>query len=187
MAGTEFTVRRKILTLMGAKFHIYNAEGNLLGFCKQKAFKLKEDLRIYTDESMSEELLKIGARAVIDISARYDVIDSRESQKIGSLRRRGLKSMLRDEWEVAGADDVAVGTIQEDSMLMALVRRTLGSWVPQSFELKSSDGRTFAHYRTHFNPFVHRMTVKVLPECPVHAFLVLASAVLLVAIEGRQK
>ena len=36
MAETQFTIRRKVFTFLGAKFHIYNAEGGLLGFCKQK-------------------------------------------------------------------------------------------------------------------------------------------------------
>jgi hypothetical protein len=43
MSQTQFTIRRKVLTLLGAKFHIYNAQGDLIGFSRQKAFKLKED------------------------------------------------------------------------------------------------------------------------------------------------
>lgn len=187
MAATQFTIRRKILTILGAKFHIYNADGGLMGFCKQKAFKLKEDIRIYTDESTSDERMAILARSVIDFSAAYDVIDSRQQQKVGALRRRGLSSLFRDEWHVLDEEDAQIGTIREDSMLMAMLRRFLSNWIPQKFHLTDASGRTLAELRTHFNPFVHKMTVNVYPDCPLNPLLVLAAGVLMMAIEGRQE
>ena len=187
MAATQFTIRRKLLTILGAKFHIYNAEGGLLGFCNQKAFKLKEDIRIYSDETMSDERIAILARSVIDFGAAYDVIDSREQRKVGALRRKGLKSMLRDEWQILDENETAVGTLREDSMAMALLRRFLSNLIPQSFHLVDNSGKTLAELRTHFNPFVHKMTVSVYPDCPLNPLLVLAGGVLLMAIEGRQE
>jgi len=58
----SYTIRRKILTVFGAKFHVYREDGSVAGFSHQKAFKLKEDIRLYTDESMAEELMSIKAR-----------------------------------------------------------------------------------------------------------------------------
>lgn len=186
MAGTEYTIRRKVFTFLGAKFHIYDAQGGLIGFCKQKAFKLKEDIRIYTDETMSEERLTIGARKAIDFSAAYDVIETQSGTKIGALKRKGMKSILRDSWIVMDENDQEIGALSEDSMGMALLRRFLSNLIPQKFSLKTSDGNEYATFRTHFNPFVHRMTVNVLPDCPINPLLILAAGVLLVAIEGRQ-
>jgi hypothetical protein len=184
--ATEFTIRRKILTVFGAKFHIYNAAGNLLGFCKQKAFRLKEDIRVYSDETMSDERLVIKARSAIDFSAAYDVVDSREQRKIGALRRKGFKSMFRDEWQVLDENDHEVGTIREDNAWMALFRRYLSNLIPQSFHLQDLQGQDLATFKTHFNPFVHRMTVSVFPDGPLDAMLILAAGILLVAVEGRQ-
>jgi hypothetical protein len=185
--GVEFTIRRKVLTLLGAKFHIYDADEKLIGFCKQKAFKLKEDIRLYTDESMAEERLVIRARNVIDFSAAYDVVDSKRDKKVGALQRRGFKSMLRDEWVVLDESDGELGTVKEDSMGMALVRRFVLNILPQKFTLTDRDGNELARFRTHFNPFVHRMTVTVFPGTPINPYLILAGGVLLVAIEGRQQ
>lgn len=187
MAETQFVIRRKILTLLGAKFHIYRPDGTLVGFCSQKAFKLKEDIRVYTDESMEEELLAIHARSVIDFSAAYDVTDTRKDVKAGTLQRRGLRSMFRDQWMVLDENEQQVGSVQEDSTVMALLRRFLSNLIPQTFHLTENTGRQLAEFRTHFNPFVHRMTVTVYPECPVNPLLVLAGGILLVAIEGRQQ
>jgi uncharacterized protein YxjI len=186
-SGKTYTIRRKVFTLLGAKFHIYNEAGDLIGFSKQKAFKLKEDIRIYTDESMSDERLVISARSILDFSAAYDVIDSRSGESVGVLRRKGWSSIFRDSWEVLDEDERPVGKIQEDSAFLALIRRFLTNLVPQSFHLEAEDGEEYATFKTHFNPFVHRMTVTVRPDCPVRPMLLLAAGVLLVAIEGRQQ
>ncbi len=186
--ATEYTIRRKVFTLMGAKFHIYNREGALVGFSKQKAFKLKEDIRVYTDESMNTPLLSIAARSIIDFSAAYDVTDAKTNQKVGALRRKGMSSIIRDEWDLLDVHDNPISKLREDSTQLALVRRfvPLGNMVPQHYVL-GDDTHQFVDMRTHFNPFIHRMTVSVNADCPFHPLLVLAGAILLVAIEGRQQ
>jgi len=185
----EYMIRRKILTIFGAKFHIYNNNGELIGFSKQKAFKLKEDIKIYTDESMATPLVSINARSVIDFSASYDVTNSSTGEKYGALQRKGFSSIIRDSWMFLDTNDESVGTLQEDSAGMAIVRRfvPLGNMFPQKFTLTGNDGIPLAAFRTHFNPFVHRMTVSVFAGCPLSPQLVLAGGVLLLAIEGRQK
>ena len=90
----KYLIRRKVFNIGGAKFHIYNEEGEMVLFCKQKAFKLKEDIRLYTNENMDEEIITIHARSAIDFSATYDVIDSKSNTKIGALKRKGMKSMF---------------------------------------------------------------------------------------------
>ena len=190
MAAVEYTIRRKVFTFAGAKFHIYDASGNLIGFSKQKAFKLKEDIRVYRDESMQQELLVISARSIIDFSAAYDVKDPKSGRRLGVLKRSGLASMFRDKWLVFDEDENQIGTIEEDSVFLALIRRTVelaASLIPQGYSLKGTDGVEYARYRTHMNPFVYRLTVTVLENCPLDQSVPLAAGILLVAIEGRQK
>ena len=183
----EFTIRRKVLSLFGAKFHIYKQDGGLLGYCRQKAFKLKEDIRIYTDETMQTEKVAITARAIVDFSAAYDVIESQTQQKLGTLQRKGFSSLFRDTWVVLDATGAEIGKIQEDSSLLAFVRRFAGgALIPQTFHLYDATKSELARFKTHFNPFVHKMTVSVYPNAPVNPLLVLSAGVLLVAIEGRQ-
>ena len=99
----NYTIRRQVFKFFGAGFDIYGSTGEMIGHCHQKAFKLKEDLRIYTDKTKSEELLVITTPKVIDFSAKYDVkLPTGES--IGAIQRKGLKSMLRDTWLVFNAE-----------------------------------------------------------------------------------
>src|SRR5690349_19157229 len=96
----EYTIRRKVFTLLGAKFHIYDPQGKLVGFSQQKAFKLKEDIRVYADEAKTDERLIILARQIVDFGAAYDVIDAKTQQKVGALKRKGWTSIVRDSWIV---------------------------------------------------------------------------------------
>jgi hypothetical protein len=187
MPDIEYTIRRKVLTIFGAKFHIYDANNKLLGFSEQKAFKLKEDIRVYTDESKTDERVVIKARSIIDFGAAYDVYDSKQQKKVGALKRKGWSSLVRDSWVVMDADDREIGKIQEDSMAMALIRRFLSNLIPQKYHLSDNEGAELAAFRQHFNPFIFRLTVTIYDGCPVSPLLVLAAGVLLVAIEGRQE
>ncbi|MCY2950700.1 MAG: hypothetical protein NTU53_01835 [Planctomycetota bacterium] len=184
---SQYTVRRKIFKIFGGAFHVYDPMGRIVGYSKMAAFKLKEDIRLYADESMRTELLVIQARQVIDFSAAYDVYDPAQRAKIGVLRRRGFKSLLKDEWEILNADDQQIGTVQEDSWLMATLRRFLTNLIPQSYHI-DVQGAPVAIIRQNFNPFVLKLNVDLTQDARqlLDRRLALAATILLAAIEGRQ-
>lgn len=185
---TNYVVRRKVLKLFGGAFHIYGPSGELVMYSRMKAFKLKEDIRLFTGEDMQTELLRIEARQIIDFAACYDVVDAQSGEKVGALRRKGFKSLLRDEWRILDAEGRELGTIQEDSMLLATIRRFLINLIPQRFTAEFQ-GVPVCRYRQHFNPFVLKISVDFSPDTDgvFDKRLGLAAAVLLCAIEGRQQ
>ena len=89
--------------------------GQLVLYSEQKAFKLREDIRLYSDETKAEELITISARSIIDFSAAYDVVDATTGERVGALRRKGLSSILRDEWLILDVDEIELGRINECS------------------------------------------------------------------------
>ncbi len=185
----RYTIRKKVFKLVGAGFHIYGSDGELVGYCKQKAFKLKEDLRIFTDESLSQELMRIHTPHVIDISAVYHVHLAPEGH-LGSYRRHGGKSFFRDTWSVLNPEGDTIAQIKEDSAVKALLRRlheVIAMFIPQTYTLDSIDGTPIARYRTHANPFVYRLGVTIVQEDEaLDDLLILAGGCLLSAIEGRR-
>lgn len=182
-----YTVRRKIFKLLGAAFHIYDPQGNVAFYSKQKAFKLKEDIRVYTSEDMLTEVLTIKAKNIIDFSAAYDIFDPTTQTKVGVLKRKGMKSILKDEWIIMDANENQIGLIQEDSMMLALVRRFLTNLVPQSFD-GAINGQRVCHFKQNFNPFVTKITLDFSMDMDslLDRRLGIAAAVLLCAIEGKQ-
>lgn len=187
-SDNQYTIRRKVLTVFGAKFHVYNTMGELILFSKQKAFKLKEDIRVFADESMAVERLVIKARQIVDFSAAYDVVDPSENRKIGALRRKGWKSLVRDSWEFLGENDQPIAVVEEDSLFMSLLRRFLTNLIPQSYHVKQN-GRVLITYKQNFNPFVLKINVSIDPDSRdvIDPRLALAGGILLAAIEGRQR
>jgi hypothetical protein len=186
----RYIVRRQVFKILGAAFHVYDEAGNLVMYSKQKAFKLKEDIRLYSDESMKVELLTITARSVIDFSAAYDVIDPLAKQKVGALRRKGWSSLARDSWVLLNARDQEIGTVLEDSMIAALVRRFVDAaslLMPQKFHADMG-GQTVCTFQQNFNPFVRKLTVDFTHDQrgALDKRLGLAAAILLSAIEGKQ-
>lgn len=184
----SYLVREKILKLLGGAFHVYDPSGNVVMYAKQKAFKLKEDIRLYESEAMQTEILRIHARNIIDFSATYDVIDASTEEVIGSLRRSGLKSILKDEWVVMNGQGEEIGKIHEDSQLMALLRRFLTNLIPQTYHVYNNSGDAIVEMKRNFNPFVNKINVDFMygAEEVMDKRLGLAATILLTAIEGKQ-
>ena len=184
----NYLLKRQAIALTG-KFRFYDPAGRLVMFSEQKMFRLREDIRVYGDEAKSQEVLSIKARQILDFSAAYDVVDTEMNQKIGVLRRRGLRSILRDEWEVLDANDRVIGKLFEDSVPMALLRRfLLGSWLPQNYDITVGDTRV-ADLKQRFNPFRYELDLDFRMDTTnrLDRRLGIAAAILLAAVEGKQK
>jgi hypothetical protein len=180
-------LKRQAISLTG-KFRFYDPLGNLVMFSEQKMFKLREDIRVYSDESKTQEVLSIKARQIMDFSASYDVVDTAMNQKVGALRRKGLRSILRDEWEVLDANDNLIGLIFEDSIGLALLRRfLLGSWLPQNYDITLGQTRV-GDLRQNFNLFRYELNLDFSMDTArmLDRRLGIAAGTLLAAVEGKE-
>ena len=188
----SYMVRQKILKLLGEEFHIYSDDSmqQLIGYSKQKALKLKEDIRVYSDEQKSTELICIKARSIIDFGAGYDITDSQTGEAICSFKREGLKSIFKDSWKVMDSSGNLIGTISEDNGLLALVRRFVpfaDIFVPQEFILSAGENPvTFTQSGGFWGTIVNKLYVKNIHSSGLDPRLVLAATMLLNAIEGKQ-
>ena len=182
----QYTLKRQVFALAG-KFRVFDPSGKLVLFSQQKMFKLREDIRVYSDESKTQEVLMIKARQIIDFSAAYDVVDSATGQKVGALRRKGLASILRDEWEILDVGDNVIGKLFEDSMGLALLRRFLSGLIPQNYDITLGTDRV-ADLKQNFNPFSYELNVDFSMDINhrLDHRIGLAAGILLAAVEGRQ-
>ncbi|RMG06600.1 MAG: hypothetical protein D6731_25475 [Planctomycetota bacterium] len=186
----RYLVRRKVFTLVRSAFHVYDADmQEVLLYAQQTAFRLKEEFFVYRDESKSEALLRIKSRQILDLAATYDIADARSNEPLGAARRKALKSILRDEWEILDTSDQVVGTAREDSTALALVRRVVSNLVPQRYDLATTDGRPLGFFQQRFNPFVFQTELNFAEDEDglLDRRLGLGLAVCMMAIEGRQK
>ena len=182
----QYLLKRQVFALAG-KFRFYDPSGKLVLFSQQKMFKLREDIRVYSDENKTQEVLMIKARQIVDFSAAFDVVDSTTGQKVGALRRRGLASILRDEWDILDVGDNVIGKLFEDSMGLALLRRFLTGLIPQNYDITIGTDRV-ADLKQAFNPFAYQLTADFSMDISqrLDRRVGIAAAILLAAIEGRQ-
>ncbi len=83
---------------------VTDSNGRIVLYTKQKLFKFREHVEIWTDKSQSTRLADIKANQVIDWSARYFSTDAQGSA-IGSVGRRGWRSIWKAHYEVFNPGD----------------------------------------------------------------------------------
>jgi uncharacterized protein YxjI len=183
----SYMLQRQVFALTG-KFRVFNPMNQLVMFSEQKMFRWREDIRVYGDEAKTREVLSIKARQIMDFSAAYDVVDIEMNQKVGALRRKGLRSLLRDEWEVLDENDNVKGLLFEDSIGLALLRRLLlGSWLPQNYDITFGETRV-ADLKQNFNLFRYELNLDFSMDIArtLDRRLGIAAGILLAAVEGKQ-
>jgi len=187
--NTDKLIAKRDVFAIGGAFRIMDTTENLLLYSRQKLFKLKEDIRVFDSKEMTNEVLSIKARQIIDFSAAYDVVDSATGEKVGALRRKGWTSLARDKWEVMDSSDNVIAIIEEDSMALALIRRFLLAILPQKYNISSVSGQELGMIKQRFNPFIHNFDVDFSsdPGQMIDRRLAVAGLVLLLAIEGKQR
>lgn len=99
-------LRFKIVTL-ASKVSVTDNTGALMFFAKQKLFKFKEAIQIFGDEEQTQLKYTINADRVIDFSANYQFADA-QGAPMGSVRRRGMKSLWRARYEIAGMQAMTI-------------------------------------------------------------------------------
>jgi len=178
----HYLIQTKFLRIFGGAFWFKDLEGNVLAYSKQKRFKLKEDIVLYSDESCTQPLLQIKARGIMDLAATYDIVDVTTGEHLGAVRRKFLKSLIKDTWKLLDPNDNEYGELVEDSI--ALLRRFV-PFIPAKFhfEIPGHEGITL---HQQFNPIIRKSLLTIPPGHPMDRRMVAAIVLLNSAIEGRQ-
>lgn len=155
---TKYTIKRPFFTLFGREFRVYDPHGNQVLYVRHR-FALRDRWHIFGDETMCAPLVGVEARQIIGINITTDVFDGYTSQAIGAVRSKGLKSILRDTWEILGPGDQVIGSFQEDSssILRRLIPLLLGRWHMEVH------GREVARLQQVFRLFTKEFTLELVP------------------------
>ncbi|MGH3333640.1 MAG: hypothetical protein ACRDPJ_20265 [Nocardioidaceae bacterium] len=171
-------------------------EGEPLAFVEQKRFKFKEDIRFYSDETKSVELLRIKARQRFDPAARYDITGP-DGEKIGEIQKAFARSLLRSSYLLFDAQGNQVCEATERSLAVALFRRLVGlvpyvgdyaDWLPIPYHFVFTRGdQVLVHHTRRAWKLTDHYTIDCTPdsERTLDRRLVLAAAVGMDALQAR--
>lgn len=116
IAGIQYplTLSFKILAL-ASQATVTDASGRVVLYTKQKLFKFREHVEIFTDSTRGTRLAEIKANKVIDWSARYFSTDA-SGREIGSVGRKGWRSIWKAHYEAFNpGDNVPDFSIREEN------------------------------------------------------------------------
>jgi uncharacterized protein YxjI len=177
----RYEVREKIA--IGSKYNVYeDGSDEPILQSKKKKLRLKEDFR-FTDPESGEEVFRVRASKMLDVSAAYDIVDSRTGEAVGAVKRK-FKSFAKHEYELLDADGNVVALVKEDSLLGALVRRFVTTLLPFTYHITSPDGAaTYGEIHERFS-FRDKYDIE-LRDGDLDPRLAVIGAVVIDAIEGN--
>ena len=103
------------LVALAPRIIVTDANGNEVLFVSQKVFKLKEDVRIYKDQSKQEEVFRIQAEQILDFNTRYNFYQSGSERHLGSVKAKGWRSIWRATYNVDDPAGQQTHFIKEDN------------------------------------------------------------------------
>ena len=103
------------ITTLASDFNITDRNGNYVAYVRQKMFRLKEDVIVFSDESRTKELFNIKANHWIDFNASYMMTDLLTGKKFGSLARKGVRSIWKARYDIIDENDKPIYQINEDN------------------------------------------------------------------------
>jgi len=107
------------IVALAPQFSIRDANGNLLGYVKQKLFKLKESVTVFADESLTQPLYVLSADRIIDFSAQYYFADT-SGAIIGSVKRQGMRSLWKAHYDIMDGEEVTMSIREENGWIKFL-------------------------------------------------------------------
>lgn len=170
--------------------------GQVFCFVRQKMFKFKEDVRFFTDETMTTEVMRIKARQRFDPTATYDVTGP-DGTVIGKFQKVFGMSLLRSSYRLFDATGQEVATATEQNIFIALFRRLIGfvpniggfaNWLPIPYHFVFlRAGAILGHHRRQLWKFRDTYTLDLTPDSTrsLDRRLVLAIAVAMDAFQAR--
>lgn len=115
----------KIIALAPQIF-VNDANDSTVCYVKQKMFKMKEDIQVFSDANKSNQIASIKANKIIDWSARYFFTDA-QGNEIGSVGRQGMRSIWRARYDIFNpGDNTSDFKIQEENPWAKIIDSLLG-------------------------------------------------------------
>ena len=116
-------LRFKLLAI-ASQISVTDAQGRLIYYVKQKAFKLKEAVTVFADEGQTRPVYRIAADRILDISASYRIEDAGGAE-VGVLQRHGMRSFWKVHYEIHQAGQPGF-VIREENPWVKVMDGVLG-------------------------------------------------------------
>ena len=108
-----YRIRKKVIAIAN-QYWIEDANSNAIGFARQKIIRIKENIPVFADDSMTQEIFRIQQEQVMDMWGTFAVVDSLTGACIGKVRRDAIKSgFYADQYFLLDQNGRQMGRVSE--------------------------------------------------------------------------
>ena len=179
---SHYIIRRKFWSVFERVFRVFTGDGQLIMYIQHPLLKLREEFMVYADEAKTRPLLQVKSKQIVAINFSYDVSDAQTGELLGSVQKRGLRSILRDKFLILDPHGTEIGYAEEQGA--ALLRRLFP--ILTSKHAIFVGGDQVAYIRQRFRLFTKEFEVDTRPSS-VDPRFVLAVALLALIAEARRE
>jgi hypothetical protein len=179
---SHYIIRRRFWSVFERVFRVFTGDGQLIMYIQHPLLALREEFMIYADEAKTRPLLKVKSRQVIAINFSYEISDAQTGELLGSVQKKGLRSIVRDKFLILDPGGAEIGYAEEQGA--SLLRRLFP--LLTSKHAIFAGGHQVAFIRQRFRWFTKEFTVDTQPSSLDPRF-VLAVALLALIAEARRE
>ncbi len=178
----HYIIKRKFWSFLERVFRVFTADGQMIMYVKHPLLRLREEFVIYADESEANALLRVKSKQMIAINFSYELTDPKSGNLVGSVQKKGLKSIIRDKFIIHDAAGTEIGYAEEQGA--SILRR----FIPllTSKHAIFVDGQQAAYIQQRFRFFTKEFEVTLQPS-KLDPQFVLAVALLALMAEARRE
>ncbi len=180
-----------------AGYYITDENDNVMFFAKRDRFGFHRHIRIHDgDSDHGPIILIIKDNTISDSWGHFTVIDQRDGQVVGHLKRKFFKSMFRETWEYRDPNEQVIAYAQAKSVPKTIIRKfgllraipivgpILQLFMRLHFELVDPKGQKFGEFSRKAT-LRDRYVMSLGDYVPLDPRLVIASAILFDTGESR--
>lgn len=159
---------------LAPQIYVRDASGEIVCYVRQKLFRLKEAVNVFTDETQKQKLCEIRADRMIDWSASYHFYDA-SGESFGAVRRKGMRSLWSAHYEVLDEANRHYASISEvnpmakvmDSLLgeIPILGLLTGYFFHPIYSLKDNSGRELLRLTKRRAFLEGKFTIEKMAEC----------------------
>jgi len=128
------------VTTISNDFTASDASGKVIFFVREELLKLKDHVKIYSNESKSELLYEIKSNKIIDFQQTFTITNG-QNEVIGKVRKKTLKSFVKATYYIQNTEGHTTYTINERSFLSRFFNLLFEELIPIAGDF--ADGYVF--------------------------------------------
>jgi uncharacterized protein YxjI len=178
-------------------FNAKDSQGNTIAYVRQKMFKLKEKVVVFSDETKSKELFHIKADKWLDFNTAYNFTSAADGIELGKVCRKGWVSFLKARYELYDENEQQDLLIEEENpwtkfwdglfKQVPIVSMFTGYFFNPRYTVKRPDGKLVGRFSKEKSFFGRKFSYDKLAEYEKGEELrVLLGLMMMVLLERRR-